>query len=151
MKTVLALIAAAALSAVPAVAQHSHGGGGFRGGGGWHGSGGGGWHGGSGWHRGGGWRGGYHGGYSRGWYGGDAFAFGLFSGYALGGPWAYDYYPGSYAYLYDYAPPPPPPPYYDRTRSNEVYDGSDMQPGANSQHCPLYWNDKTDRYEPRCG
>ena len=82
---------------------------------------------------------------------------GLFGGYALGGPWGYDYYPGDYAYSYDYAPPPPPPPsaYYDRSSSAEVYDGSDMQQAptgqSNGQHCPLYWNDKTNRYEPHCG
>jgi hypothetical protein len=146
MKIVHTLIAAAslaALGAAPAVAQH-RGSGGFHGSGGWHG--GGGWHGDTRWHR-----GGYHGGYygGRGWYAGDAFALGLFSGYAFGGPWAYDYYP--HTYVYDYAPPPPPPAYYyEQAPSSEVYDGSDMQPADNGRHCPLYWNEKTGRYEPRC-
>jgi hypothetical protein len=171
MNTIHTLIAAASLAALvagPAVAQHhggggSHGGGGFHGGGGWHGGGGGGWHGGGGgWHGGSGWHGGgsrWHGGGwyggrsyygGRGWYAGDAFALGLFSGYAFGGPWAYDYYPAPYAYSYDYAPPPPPS-YYDRAPSDAVYDGSDMPPADDGKHCPLYWNDKTGRYEPRCG
>ncbi len=142
----------AALAVTPAMAQHHGGGGG--GGGGYHG--GGGFHGGGGYH--GGWGGGYHGGWGGyrggwgGWYGADYFALGLLGGYALGGPWGYDYYPGDY--YYNDAPPPPPPSsyYYDRSGSGEVYDGSDMQrPADNGQHCPLYWNDKTQRYEPHCG
>jgi len=167
MKTIHKLVAAtslALLSAAPALAQHSHGGGGSHSGGGYHGGGGNrGGYGGGGFHRGyaggyhGSYRGGYNyhggygwrGGYGRYGYGADAFTFGLLSGYALGGPWGYSYYPR--AYYYDYAPPPPPADYYERAPSGDVVDGSDMQPADDGKHCPLYWDGKTSRYEPHCG
>jgi hypothetical protein len=60
----------------PAMAQHSHGGGGS-------------WHGGGGWHDGGGWRGG------GGWYGGVGL-----------GWWGWPYYLDSPYYPYAYYPPP---------------------------------------------
>ncbi len=156
MKTLFAALASVslltapmALGPTPALAQHSHGGGGSGFSGGSHaGFSSGGYHGG-GFHDGGYGHGGFgHGGYGHGGYGRGGYgygfagaAFGLFLGAAIADSWYYgypdyyDYYgpygvagPYPYDYGYDDAPPPgayggPPPAQYQTPPSGQAQQG----------------------------
>lgn len=116
----------------------------------------------------------YRGGYGyRGWRGsywpyygyGGAFGLGLLGGYTFG-PYPYSVYEPSYAFDAPYAytapvydggdaevdgapfPSPDAPPPSDTP--GYVTPPDEQAPAATDQHCPMYWDEASGRYVPRC-